>query len=360
MPYRYVSTPSGKADCAEKVADLERLIKDILDPPNASLGSDKSSTDSRFNTADLSKEFQGGTIETAQRGLKTFMGVNENRTLKRDVESMQEEFEAFKRECTDPNERTWWRKPKIAEEVLECMYYCKDHEAGSSPLKFSNSEFPRDCDANGVRSDRKIKDESRPEGYRGMQLNDFVQLPEARRAHLSIAEVFALRVYTTRAYIVLNQPFTELRQNTSRSGRESWTAEHPFPNTVMCIYEALKKLRAESKMDTLWRGVSNVTVESTFLQGGTMLGPTSTSLDPEVAINYLQTTKDNSQALLLKLNLGTGLDGGGMIRFLSAFPAEQEVLFPPLTYLERVGQTDEVKLKRGRRVKIVEVKPTLA
>ena len=66
------------------------------------------------------------------------------------------------------------------------------------------------------------------------------------------------------------------------------------------------------------------------------------------------------QALLLKLNLGTGLDGGGMIRFLSAFPAEQEVLFPPLTYLERVGQTDEVKLKRGRRVKIVEVKPTLA
>jgi len=345
-------------------------VKKLLDsaPPTSehrnrmSVSTIGSNNASRFVSTDLAKELQVGSIEISKKGLKTFMGVDENHELPLTVDAIEAEFQAFLDDCKNLHEQRWWRTPKIAAEVYECMHYCKNEAAGSSSKCFPNSPYPRDCDQHGVRRDRTVEDHLQPHGRRGMMLDDFCDLPEASRANLSRAEVLALRIYTTSAYVVLNRPFTELSTDLTKSGRETCTAKHPFPSTIGCLDTALKKLRAnneEGREVTLWRGVSNVKVQDTFKEGGTMLGLTSTSHDPEVAIRYLNATEDGSQALLLKLTVRHGLSSGGAIRFLSTFPAEVEVLFPPLTYYLRSGQPDEVKLTRRRRVKIIEVQPVL-
>ena len=46
---------------------------------------------------------------------------------------------------------------------------------------------------------------------------------------------------------------------------------------------------------------------------------------------------------------------GADVAWLSAFPGEKEVLFPPLTYLSPTGRTQKV----GDRFTIVEVTPRL-
>ena len=75
----------------------------------------------------------------------------------------------------------------------ECLRYVLHERAGSSPLLFSNSAFPRDCDAHGLRNDRRAAD-----GL-GMRLADFVAHPKSRAACLEEAHVVALRLYSTSA-----------------------------------------------------------------------------------------------------------------------------------------------------------------
>ena len=69
-----------------------------------------------------------------------------------------------------------------------------------------------------------------------------------------------------------------------------------------------------------------------------------------------------SSALLLKLRTDTFLARGASISFLSAFANEEEILFPPLTYLKPTGKQDEVTLERDGEpctVTIFEVVPHL-
>ena len=46
------------------------------------------------------------------------------------------------------------------------------------------------------------------------------------------------------------------------------------------------------------------------------------------------------------------------VRWLSAFPAEEEILFPPLTYMQATGDLEEVTIG-GQSWAIVTVEPTL-
>jgi hypothetical protein len=77
------------------------------------------------------------------------------------------------------------------EEGKECLNYVLNMRAGSSPKRFPNSLVARDCDAKGLRKDRRL-----PSGA-GMQLDDFVAHEHAITAQLSRAHVLALRLYST-------------------------------------------------------------------------------------------------------------------------------------------------------------------
>ena len=81
----------------------------------------------------------------------------------------------------------------------ECLNYVLRQRAGSSPLLFSNSAFPRDTDANGLRGDRKSA------SGEGMNLDDFVAHRDAQKGGLAHAHVLALRLYSTAAFRSLNE-----------------------------------------------------------------------------------------------------------------------------------------------------------
>jgi len=54
---------------------------------------------------------------------------------------------------------------------------------------------------------------------------------------------------------------------------------------------------------------------------------------------------------------------GADLRWVSAFPGEAEVLYPPLTYLKPTGRTEKIsaKNKNGQilTITVIEVKPAI-
>jgi len=185
-------------------------------------------------------------------------------------------------------------------------------------------------------------------------LADFVSHPDACTARLEAAHVAALRIYTTAAYKVLNGPLRDVAS----------TAAHPFPVTIAFLREAIGKLRAvgaeedtregktQTKLD-LWRGMRDTQPTESFLQhGGTELAPMSTTTQLQVALQYSAA----SSSLLFKLRTDNFMDRGASLQFLSAFPCEEEVLYPPLTFLKPTGKRMSI-LHKGRTITIVEVMP---
>jgi len=114
--------------------------------------------------------------------------------------------------------------------------------------------------------------------------------------------------------------------------------------TVYYLDEALRKLRAvraslETKSFTsetiLWRGMKDTVVidpDKFRQEGGTELAPMSTTENKEVALRYA----NSERPLLFKFN-AKGMSMGVDISFLSVYPKEREVLYPPLTYLMARG-----------------------
>ena len=78
----------------------------------------------------------------------------------------------------------------------------------------------------------------------------------------------------------------------------------------------------------------------------------STTTKLEVAVQY--STAQTS--LLFKLHTDSFMQRGASIQFLSAFPAEEEVLYPPLTFLKPTGKSLSIPFK-GRMFTVVEVVP---
>ena len=223
----------------------------------------------------------------------------------------------------------------------ECFDYVARRAAGSSATLFANSPYPRDCDANGVRRDRVTA------SGEGMLLADFRSHPHATAARLTLVHVLVLRLYSTAAFVTINQP---LRETTNKKAR---AAPHPFPVTVMLLAEAIKKLRAvpavavngsgagEANTVELWRGLRDAVVPEEFINGGgTENAPMSTTRSLQVAMRY----SASAMPMLMRFKVGTFMQLGADLGFVSAFPDENEVLYPPLTYLQSVSTPAELRV----------------
>ena len=86
--------------------------------------------------------------------------------------------------------------------------------------------------------------------------------------------------------------------------------------------------------------------------GGTELAPMSTTTKLPVAV----TCSRGQRSLLFKLRTTSFMAHGASIQFLSAFPGEEEVLFPPLTYLKPTGKKENFQFG-SRHIQVVEVVP---
>ena len=87
----------------------------------------------------------------------------------------------------------------------------------------------------------------------------------------------------------------------------------------------------------------------------TQLAPMSTTTDIATAVSYSL----RSDSLIFRIVTKNGLQRGADLQWLSAFPAEAEILYPPLTYLQPTGRSQVIELN-NHRFTIVEVTPTLA
>ena len=239
--------------------------------------------------------------------------------LTKGTAAIQAEFEAYTGEH--------------AEEALECMRYILFERAGSSSRRFQGG-LARDA------------------GRHGETLADFVAHPDARTARLAEGHIAALRIYTTAAYKVLNGPLRDVDRQ----------EPHPFPVTIAFLRDAIGQLRAvgareddqsaSTRLD-LWRGMRDTHVTDSFLQrGGTELAPMSTTTKLEVAVQYSAA----ASSLLFKIRTDSFMQRGASIQFRSAFPAEEEVLYPPLTFLKPTGKTMSVPYE-DRVITVVEVVP---
>jgi hypothetical protein len=68
----------------------------------------------------------------------------------------------------------------------------------------------------------------------------------------------------------------------------------------------------------------------------------------------------SQESLLYRIKPTHELQVGADVKWLSAFPSEAEILYPPLTFLDPTGKTDEISVDcNGRKYsfKIVEVTP---
>mmetsp|Transcript_25532 Transcript_25532/g.51264 ORF Transcript_25532/g.51264 Transcript_25532/m.51264 type:complete len:93 (-) Transcript_25532:59-337(-) len=88
--------------------------------------------------------------------------------------------------------------------------------------------------------------------------------------------------------------------------------------------------------------------------------PMSTTSDPAIAVAYGQ----SEHSLLFRIVSRSFMSRGADIGFLSAFPEEQEYLYPPLTFLQPTGRREVVKIdphSTGRAVEftVLEVEPQM-
>lgn len=187
-------------------------------------------------------------------------------------------------------------------------------------------------------SEKRYKNGIRGNGRGEMRLSDFLAHPKAIKACLSEAELVAMRLYTTSAFEFMNRP---LRDDKRYERGQSC----PLPATTYFACSGIKKLRAlhvDSEGETtLWRGMRNLDAADNFMkQGGKELAFMSTTMDLGVAVRYCL----SQRSLLFKIVSDGFMSMGADVQWLSAFPGEAEILYPPLTYLKPTGRTQVVYL----------------
>ena len=205
-------------------------------------------------------------------------------------------------------------------------------------------------------SEKQYDNGIRDKGREGIRLQAFLDHPKAVQASLTKAEVVAIRLYTTLAYKFMNNPLRDDK-------RYDEQRPCPLPVTTHFATQGARKLRAlyvDSGAITLWRGMRNLEVADNFMeQGGTELGFMSTTKDLTVAVRCCL----SAHSLIFKLVSSNFMSMGADVQWLSAFPGEAEILYPPLTYLSATGRTESMSIEVGSETlsfTIVEVVPQLS
>ena len=265
-----------------------------------------------------------------------FMGVEE-RSIARAVAAADDGIGAMRDEF----------KAHGTPDDLECLHYVLEGKTGDSTRVWPNG----------------VLDSGRPAGQ---TLSDFASHPHACTARLSMAMVLALRLYTTAAYRSINNPLRDLDADFQPRGPLGADNPHPLPVTVHLLSEAIRRLRAvegeargqagQKERVVLWRGLRHLRVADDF-QGGSERAPMSTTTSLAVAVRY----SASRCSVLLQLITDSFRDRGANLRWISAFPGEDEVLYPPLTYLAPTGRRQVVEgegAAKGVSFTIIEVHPS--
>jgi len=236
--------------------------------------------------------------------------------------------------------------PARAGEMINNLYYVLCEQAGEQSVTSNDAVST------------VIRDRGRTQGE---TLEMFATMREAKECNLTMVEVAAMRLYTTSNFRLINGP---LRQSAGRTREELCAHKHPLAVTTYHITTGLKKLRAlnfrsfaknslyhDSKLKVearpqeqvrasktrtfresyLWRGIKDMYPSDRFMSyGGSELACMSTSENVSTVAGYALSTCP----LLFRIKIESPMDRGANLQWLSVYPDEEEVLYPPLTYLQ--------------------------
>jgi ankyrin repeat protein len=194
---------------------------------------------------------------------------------------------------------------------------------------------------------------------------EFQKREEALKLHkltLRKDEVIGLRLYTGPAYYKYNtelrNAYEKQREQGLREGGFVGAPPFKFVATVHAIYSGLIKLAQIEQLQggnrICYRGIGLKLPESMLqpdalgFKGGCEVAFMSSARELEVAVFFLNQPQDDSANNILEIQIGQ-VDRGASLKWLSQYPEEDEVLFPPLSYIETVGipREEEVQLRTG-------------
>ncbi len=233
-----------------------------------------------------------------------------------------------------------------------CQKFCLDWTSIAGDLHYILHERSSEKDFDNGRRDK---------GRPAMNLEDFmasatVQELKKMKIDLKIEEVASVRFYTSHSYLGIN---LHLRHNAPQEGRDE--GPHPFPAIVENVINFLKKVRAGKEgtiAKVLWRGLSNVSLGE--FKGGTEKALMSTSNNFKVALQYA-IKSGKSDNILFRIVSANSMQRGADIQWLSMFPAESEVLYPPFSFLALDPRLTIKHIKHGNMsFRIVTVLSTIS
>jgi hypothetical protein len=165
---------------------------------------------------------------------------------------------------------------------------------------------------------------------------------------LEKSHVVALRLYTTSTFKSINDALRDTHA----------TGPNPFAAIVIFAAEGIMQLRDPRYVGgetSFWRGMTDVKASKEFIeQGGSELGFMSTSRDQTVAVDFA----NGGCPMVIEVVVNEYLERGADISFLSQFPLEKEILYPPLTYLKHISSSESSI--NGKKAHVFRVKPIIA
>eukprot|EP00961_Rhodomonas_salina_P050573 679035-Rhodomonas_salina.1 len=183
----------------------------------------------------------------------------------------------------------------------------------------------------------------------GMHVKELEALVEQMRAALAEAkltaeEVIALRLYTGPAFMKLNGTLRE--QDVSQKGND-------YVCTIFATVSGMVKLAEISPIPegrVVYRGQKGMVLPKCFwednaqgVRGGVEMAFLSTTSDMDTAVGY---AASGSLATVFSIQVGA-VDKGAALSFLSQYPDEDEILMPPRSFLEVVGEPRLIATSRN-------------
>jgi hypothetical protein len=202
--------------------------------------------------------------------------------------------------------------------------------------------------------------ETADKGRNGALLADLfaVNATQIEEAGLQDVEVIALRLYTGPIYVWYNNVLRYIRDKST--DLFDWAPSHirewkekgwnnVFTTTLHVLNSAIIKLSKNTKAVKVYRGLQGGVLPEKFwtpnasgVRGGIEMGFMSTTTKREVALGFAASSQDQKAdevqpaSVLLEIQMGM-VDRGASVQWCSQFPAEEEVLFAPLTGQEVMG-----------------------
>ncbi|EKX33921.1 hypothetical protein GUITHDRAFT_119904 [Guillardia theta CCMP2712] len=180
-------------------------------------------------------------------------------------------------------------------------------------------------------------------------MEELKKLEMSIKAELREEELIALQLYTGTG---------QMYHKYNISLRAPDKVANRYTTTIHCVVSGVVKLSLHSPLPEdrrVWRGVKGMRLPESFLKedglgvsGGVEYGLLSTTTDVGTAIQY---AGKGEEPILLEISCGA-IDRGASLAFLSQYPGEEEMLFPPLSYLE-VLKESRYSMMEGERVKVL-------